>query len=242
MHGDRTRAEAEAALTKYGGYRKTEASDKVQEWQYEIDTGRKYSEMKDDYIDGTIKTNQEAINYRVKYGGQDPDSAKASVLKWQYDKDTGRVYSEMKYDYADGIISRKQAEEYQIKYGGKEPDDAYWTVEGWKYESENDEDWGGKFTYLHDAMANGGDIGAAITQVYENSAYKNSSAAASAVVTAITNEYKPQYIAASEAEREEMEKLLLRAYRMAYELAGEKWYGDSRRLKTIRKWLETDDD
>ena len=243
VRGDMTKAEAEAALTEYGGYRKSEAADKVQQWQYEIDTGRKYSEMKDDYLDGTIRTNKEAADFRVKYGGQDPDSAEATVMQWQYDKDTGRVYSEMRYDFADGIISRSQAEGYLQKYGLKEPDEAYWAVEGWKYESDGESEWSGKFTHLHDAMADNdtANIDKAITQVYENSAYKDEDAAASAVVSAITSQYKPLYIAASEAERERLETLLLYAYRRVYELADKPWYGDYRRLKTIRKWLETDD-
>ena len=93
---------------------------------------------------------------------------------------------------------------------------------------------------MHDGIDAGDPaaIQTAIEEVYEHSDYEDGKKAASALVSNITSTYKPLYIAASPEERTAMEQKLLDAYELAYTLAGERYYGDSRRLRYIRDWLE----
>ena len=142
--------------------------------------------------------------------------------------------------YELGNISYDEAVAARVKYGGAQDDEAYFAVAGWEYEQETGGEWDGKFTKIHDAVdsGNSADMRSSIQEVYDHSAYDDGKKAASAVTSNITSTYKPKYLAATPAQRAAMEPRLLEAYRLAYELAGEVYYGDSYKLKQIRKWAE----
>lgn len=228
------------ARTEYADEFAPDVKAQIRRWDYEKDTGRPYNDMKTAYIDGEIKR-EDAIADRINYGGQEADAAELDVSKWDFEIDYGYDYDDMSDYFSLGRIDKDEAIAARMKYGLQDPDDAYFAVTGWEYENETGREWQGKNTKVYDAIDSGNavELRDAITEVYEYSDYETGKKAASAVTSAITSRYKPLYIAASPAERAAMEPMLLDAYELAYTLAGEQYYGDSRKLKTIRGWLDT---
>lgn len=233
-----SRAEALRVRTEIGGQKPDEAEKTLLQWDYEKDTGRKWADMQKDYAAGTI-TDKQAVDYLVKYGDKKSDAASETVAKWKYEKSTGKKWDEMQDDYLDGSLTKAQAMSAMQKYGGKTESEAYWTVDEWEYKEANpDADDYSKFHRVTELAGRGQSISGAVKEIYTHSDYKTAKDCGSAVTSALTSYWKPLYIAATPAQREQMEPIMLAAYRAAYETLGEKYYGDKRRLKAIRKWLE----
>lgn len=233
-----SRAEALRVRTEVGGQKPEEAEKTLRQWDYEKDTGRKWDDMQKDYAAGTI-TDKQAVDYLVKYGDKKSDAAKTTVTKWKYEKDTGRKWDEMQDDYLDGSLTKAQAMSAMQKYGGKTAAEAYWTVDEWEYREANpDADGYSKFHRVTELASRGQSISSAVQEIYTHSDYKTAKDCGTAVTSALTSYWKPLYIAATPAQREQLEPIMLAAYRAAYETLGETYYGDKRRLKAIRKWLE----
>lgn len=237
--GRMTADEVVSAQVKYGGALENDVRAQLLKWDYERDSGIAYTDMKSAYLEGGI-SREAAVEARVKYGGLDADAAEQEVSKWDFEADYGYSYDDMRDYYELGNISYDEAVAARVKYGGAQEDDAYFAVAGWEYEQETGGEWDGKFTKIHDAVDSGSsaDMRSSIQEVYDHSAYDDGKKAASAVTSNITSTYKPIYLAATPAQRAAMEPKLLEAYRLAYELAGEVYYGDSYKLKQIRKWAE----
>ena len=233
-----SRAEALRVRTEIGGQKPDEAEKTLLQWDYEKDTGRKWADMQKDYVAGTI-TDKQAVDYLVKYGDKKSDAASETVAKWKYEKSTGKKWDEMQDDYLDGSLTKAQAMSAMQKYGGKTEAEAYWTVDEWDYREANpDADGYSKFHRVTELAGRGQNISGAVKEIYAHSDYKTAKDCGSAVTSALTSYWKPLYIAATPAQRELMEPIMLAAYRAAYETLGETYYGDKRRLKAIRKWLE----
>ncbi len=233
-----SRAEALRVRTEVGGQKPEEAEKTLRQWDYEKDTGRKWADMQDDFETGTI-TDKQAVDYLVKYGDKKSDAAKTTVTKWKYEKDTGRKWDEMQDDYLDGSLTKSQAMSAMQKYGGKTAAEAYWTVDEWEYREANpDADGYSKFHRVTELASRGQSISSAVQEIYTHSDYKTAKDCGTAVTSALTSYWKPLYIAATPAQREQLEPIMLAAYLAAYETLGETYYGDKRRLKAIRKWLE----
>ena len=233
-----SRAEALRVRTEIGGQKPDEAEKTLLQWDYEKDTGRKWADMQKDYAAGTI-TDKQAVDYLVKYGDKKSDAASETVAKWKYEKSTGKKWDEMQDDYLDGSLTKAQAMSAMQKYGGKTEAEAYWTVDEWDYREANpDADGYSKFHRVTELAGRGQSISGAVKEIYAHSDYKTAKDCGSAVTSALTSYWKPLYIAATPAQRELMEPIMLAAYRAAYETLGETYYGDKRRLKSIRKWLE----
>ncbi len=237
--GRMTGDEVVAAQVKYGGAFEKDVRAQLLKWDYERDTGMAYTDMKDAYLEGEIGR-KDAVAARMKYGGLDAEAAELDVSRWDFEQDYGYSYDDMRDYYELGRISGEEAVAARVKYGKTEEDKAYFTVAGWEYEQETGDEWNGKFTKIHDAVDSGSsaDLRSSIQEVYDHSAYDDGKKAASAVTSNITSTYKSIYLAATPAQRAAMEPRLLEAYRLAYELAGEEYYGDSYKLKQIRKWAE----
>lgn len=236
--GTISESKATEYLMQYGSQKRKDAEATVGHWKYEVDTGRKWDEMQDDFEAGTI-TSKQAVKYLVDYGHRKTEDAKNAVSHWQYEKDTGRKWADMGYDYLSGSLTKAQAMSAMQKYGGKTEAEAYWTVDEWEYKEANpDADGYSKFHRVTDLASRGQNISSAVQEIYSHSDYKTAKDCGSAVTSALTSYWKPLYIAATPAQREQMEPIMLAAYRAAYETLGEKYYGDKRRLKAIRKWLE----
>lgn len=233
-----SRAEALRVRTEIGGQKPDEAEKTLLQWDYEKDTGWKWTDMQKDYAAGTI-TDKQAVDYLVKYGDKNSDAASETVAKWKYEKSTGKKWYEMQDDYLDGSLTKAQAMSAMQKYGGKTEAEAYWTVDEWDYmEANPDADGYSKFHRVTELAGRGQSISGAVKEIYAHSDYKTAKDCGSAVTSALTSYWKPLYIAATPAQRELMEPIMLAAYRAAYETLGETYYGDKRRLKSIRKWLE----
>ena len=233
-----SRAEALRVRTEVGGQKPEEAEKTLLQWDYEKDTGRKWADMQKDYAAGTI-TDKQAVDYLVKYGDKKSDAASETVAKWKYEKSTGKKWDEMQDDYLDGSLTKAQAMSAMQKYGGKTEAEAYWTVDEWDYREANpDADGYSKFHRVTELAGRGQSISGAVQEIYAHSDYKTAKDCGSAVTSALTSYWKPLYIAATPAQREQLEPIMLAAYRAAYETLGETYYGDKRRLKAIRKWLE----
>ena len=138
--GDVTKDFADKLLVEEGGKRSREADEALTKADYEIATGLKHSNMKEDFIAGTI-TEKQLREYLKKYDGLRDDEIDTKVSQWKYDKDTGLLYSEMKLDYIDGVLTDSQVVNYRTKYGGADQDSAEETLGHWKYEKDTGLAW-----------------------------------------------------------------------------------------------------
>lgn len=230
----------ETALDALGrtGAEEEDVETRMRKLDYQKESGISYSGLQDAYTDGRI-SRAEALRVRTEVGGQKPEEAEKTLLQWDYEKDTGRKWADMGYDYLSGSLTKVQAMSAMQKYGGKTEAEAYWTVDEWEYREVNpDADGYSKFHRVTELASRGQSISKAVQEIYTHSDYKTAKDCGSAVTSALTSYWKPLYIAATPAQREQMEPIMLAAYRAAYETLGEKYYGDKRRLKAIRKWLE----
>ena len=125
------------ALVQYGGMRRREAEQTVQEWTSYVSSPEKlqYDEIKDAYLDGEI-SRERAEEMRALYGAKDEDEAAAEVNKWRCEKETGIPYSDVKNAYLDGEIDLKEATRIRMEYGGQSREDAEKEVNKWRCEKE----------------------------------------------------------------------------------------------------------
>ena len=138
--GDVTKDFADKLLVEEGGKRSREAGEALTKADYEIATGLKYSDMKEDFIAGTISEKQ-LREHLKKYDGLRDDEIDDKISEWKYDKDTGMLYSEMKLDYIDGELTDSEVLKYRTKYGGVDQDSAEETLGHWKYEKDTGLAW-----------------------------------------------------------------------------------------------------
>lgn len=130
----------------------------------------------------------------------------------------------IKEDLAAGTISEQKAiQKLTANDISKSDDDAYWTVQKWM---------GGKDYKKYDdflaAVDKGGDVAKAAKTYLDNGVE------AKTLASQITDAYKQQYRAASEAERKRLKKLLLDAYAAI-------GYDRKKKEKDIDKWLKEDE-
>ena len=237
LEGEIDRETALDALSRTGS-EEEDVETRMRKLDYQKESGISYSGLQDAYTDGRI-SRAEALRVRTEVGGQKPEEAEKTLLQWDYEKDTGKKLDDMQDDYLDGSLTKAQAMSAMQKYGGKTEAEAYWTVDEWEYKEANpDADGYSKFHRVTELAGRGQSISGAVKEVYSHSDYKTAKDCGSAVTSALTSYWKPLYIAATPAQREQMEPIMLAAYRAAYETLGETYYGDKRRLKEIRKWLE----
>ena len=118
-----TEAEARKLLTRYGDRDSGEASEAVQEWKCEIDTGIPFAGIKEAYLDGEITADRAKQMYE-KYGGYDSDKAQEAVERWRAEKETGTAYDDIAEAVLDGELSEKQAAQMYVDYGGYEATEA----------------------------------------------------------------------------------------------------------------------
>ena len=128
-------ADAIAALQKYTDMSKYDSELEISKLKCELETGVKYTEMRQKFVDGEI-TDKEAIDMRVKYGKEEKDQAAETVQKWKLTVDTGYDFDKLQDYIAANDISEETAAEYLIKYGGKDADSAISTVSKWMCEIE----------------------------------------------------------------------------------------------------------
>lgn len=218
-------------LTTHAGLSETEAEKRVNEWTYSIETGVAYADMKEAFMSGEI-TAEDAVKARVEYGGAEADEADATVRKWQFEAEHGYAYADLRTEYIDGNVTRQEAEKALVSTGGKDADDAYWTLEEWDY----GDTWHGKSTRLNAALVDGPEteILSAMQELLEHSDWEKPGNELASMVTAV---YKPIYEATQDNERDEMREWILECIRMAYEAAGEEYYGDEYALR-YRSWLK----
>ena len=140
MRGLLTKTEADKLMMNEGGMRARDADNALMEADYQIATGLKHSDMKDDFIEETI-TEKQARDYLKKYDGLRDDEIDDKINLWKYEKDTGYVYSEMKADFIDGELTESQVKSYRAKYGGSDDDAIDETLGHWKYERDTGLAW-----------------------------------------------------------------------------------------------------
>jgi hypothetical protein len=136
------------ALVQYGGMRRREAEETVQEWTSYVSSPEKlqYDEIREAYVNGDISA-ERAAEMQVLFGGKREASAAAEVNEWRCEKETGIKYEELDDAYLDGEITQEEAVEYRIRYGGQKRADAEAEVNRWRCEKET----GIKYTEIRDA-------------------------------------------------------------------------------------------
>jgi hypothetical protein len=125
------------ALVKYGGMRRKEAEETVQEWTAYVSSPEKlqYDEIRQAYVDGEI-TPERAVEMRVLYGGQSQADAEKEVNTWRCEKETGIAYNDLNNAYLDGEITQEEAVRCRMEYGGQSQADAEKEVNTWRCEKE----------------------------------------------------------------------------------------------------------
>ena len=122
-----------------------------------------------------------------------------------------------------GTVSEADAVRRMVAGGfAEDENDAYWKIREWK-----GGDSYAKYDDFLAAVDKGGDVAKAAKT------YLDHGVKAQTLASAITDEYKQQYIAASSAERKRLKKLLLDAYAAI-------GYDRKEKEKDIDKWLEND--
>lgn len=234
LAGEISAEEAIDARVKYGGAEEENSERTVQTWQYQRDTGYVYDDMRDDVLDGEISA-ADAIAYRVKYGGVKQETAEATVGKWEYERKYGYAYEDLREEHAAGNITSSEAIRAMTEYGGKDEDDAYWEVAEWDYVNDGGE-WDGKGTLLNDAFAGGNaaKVRSSMAQLLEHSDWKKPG---NELASYVTNYYKPLFETATADRKRQLQPVILDYIQMAYEAAGEEYFGDDYTLR-YRSWLK----
>ncbi len=123
-----------------------------------------------------------------------------------------------------GTVSEADAVRRMVAGGfAEDENDAYWKIREWK----GGDDYA-KYDEFLSAVEKSGDVAKAAKT------YLDHGVKAQTLASAITDEYKQQYIAASSAERKRLKKLLLDAYAAI-------GYDRKEKEKDIDKWLEDDE-
>lgn len=123
-----------------------------------------------------------------------------------------------------GTVSEADAVRRMVAGGfAEDENDAYWKIREWKGGDDYE-----KYDEFLSAVEKSGDVAKAAKT------YLDHGVKAQTLASAITDEYKQQYIAASSAERKRLKKLLLDAYAAI-------GYDRKEKEKDIDKWLEDDE-
>ena len=128
-----TEAEAEKLLVKYGEDRSGDATDRVQEWKCEIETGIPFSGIKEAYLDDEI-TEAEAKQMYMKYGGYSERRAEDIITEWKAEYDTGMAFSDTRDAFVDGEMTADTARNVLQTYGGYSKSEAESKVLQWQCE------------------------------------------------------------------------------------------------------------
>lgn len=85
---------AKELLVTYGGKNDEKADEQIVKWQYEKETGLKYSEAKDDYLSGLLD-DKTALRFLTEMKGE--DKAKETLDRWQFEEANGADADYTKY-------------------------------------------------------------------------------------------------------------------------------------------------
>lgn len=138
LEGDMQEKELVPMLMQYSGMTRRSAEDAAQQWKMEVDTGIKYGDLQDSYVNGDV-SRVDAVKYYKKYstfGHTTQAEAEAKVLEWQCEKDTGIAFSDIGTEVKTGRIGKTKALQMVMKYGGKSEEATDKQVEGWLIEHE----------------------------------------------------------------------------------------------------------
>lgn len=140
--GGRTvdRDEAVKLLQDYGGNSKHDAEEAVTKWDCYVETGIDYSDLKQQYVDGTL-SGSEAKQYLQEYGAKRDREADKQIKQWDCKKDTGIDFDDIKAEYLAGSIDKNKAAELRQKYGGSSEEDAQTLVLQWDCKKDTDIDY-----------------------------------------------------------------------------------------------------
>lgn len=134
------RDEAVKLLQEYGGNSKHDAEEAVTKWDCYVETGIDYSDLKQQYVDGTL-SGSEAKQYLQEYGDKRDREADKQIKQWDCKKDTGIDFDDIKAEYLAGSIDKNKAAELRQKYGGSSEEDAQTLVLQWDCKKDTDIDY-----------------------------------------------------------------------------------------------------
>lgn len=134
------RDEAVKLLQEYGGNSKHDAEEAVTKWDCYVETGIDYSDLKQQYVAGTL-SGSEAKQYLQDYGAKRDREADKQIKQWDCKKDTGIDFDDIKAEYLAGSIDKNKAAELQQKYGGSSEEDAQTLVLQWDCKKDTDIDY-----------------------------------------------------------------------------------------------------
>lgn len=134
------RDEAVKLLQDYGGNSKHDAEEAVTKWDCYVETGIDYSDLKQQYVDGTL-SGSEAKQYLQEYGAKRDREADKQIKQWDCKKDTGIDFDDIKAEYLAGSIDKNKAAELRQKYGGSSEEDAQTLVLQWDCKKDTDIDY-----------------------------------------------------------------------------------------------------
>lgn len=134
------RDEAVKLLQDYGGNSKHDAEEAVTKWDCYVETGIDYSDLKQQYVAGTL-SDSEAKQYLQDYGAKRDREADKQIKQWDCKKDTGIDFDDIKAEYLAGSIDKNKAAELRQKYGGSSEEDAQTLVLQWDCKKDTDIDY-----------------------------------------------------------------------------------------------------
>ena len=134
------RDEAVKLLQEYGGNSKHDAEEAVTKWDCYVETGIDYSDLKQQYVAGTL-SGSEAKQYLQDYGAKRDREADKQIKQWDCKKDTGIDFDDIKAEYLAGSIDKNKAAELRQKYGGSSEEDAQTLVLQWDCKKDTDIDY-----------------------------------------------------------------------------------------------------
>lgn len=134
------RDQAVKLLQEYGGNSKHDAEEAVTKWDCYVETGIDYSDLKQQYVAGTL-SDSEAKQYLQDYGAKRDREADKQIKQWDCKKDTGIDFDDIKAEYLAGSIDKNKAAELRQKYGGSSEEDAQTLVLQWDCKKDTDIDY-----------------------------------------------------------------------------------------------------
>lgn len=134
------RDQAVKLLQEYGGNSKHDAEEAVTKWDCYVETGIDYSDLKQQYVAGTL-SDSEAKQYLQDYGAKRDREADKQIKQWDCKKDTGIDFDDIKAEYLAGSIDKNKAVELRQKYGGSSEEDAQTLVLQWDCKKDTDIDY-----------------------------------------------------------------------------------------------------
>ena len=167
--------------------------------------------------------------YRIYNALEEGDTEEAERLANAYEeahpnstKWTTRITGMIEDKLAAGEIDQTEAERLLAEYVGMDDKD----IDKWRYKQENGTTTGySMYNDFYEAVSTGKNLKSVIKD------YTDSGVKTSTLSSQITKEFKPQYVAASNAERSRMKGYLLNAYVAL-------GYDRDKKSKDIDKWLD----